>query len=359
MYLFLKIILLFYSRVYTFTGTNLQFNNSMLNALCSDNQPKDPINCQPNFNTQIENPNIFPMPSNRPIIHQENCEPNLINPPTMPILSPGINTASICNPHVASNIAHPSVSTNILQPPLIPNHSYPIIPPIPLPSTYPSISSTVPYSSISSPTPYKSSNFMYPSVPNTHLSTAPSFIQNQTPRVHSEITLSNIPLENIINNGIPTGQRLSTVLNENPIAKTQLINFLEYNGVPPPWDQLLDFETTQHHQLPDPDNLFRKIRKQLLTFDNVRTCIVEALVVIEKYINRGKAYLAEDLKDLCRDKTLLKNILKRLRTKPAYEFRSELFKRYADIKCKSLATQKSFRKLRDWLLKIKRRFATL
>ncbi|WUR03880.1 putative SP-containing protein [Vairimorpha necatrix] len=187
----------------------------------------------------------------------------------------------------------------------------------------------------------------------------PAYVPRPVPPQNTTVTLSSTPIPNLHLTGTGAGAKLSAVLSENPLAKTQLINFLEYNGVPPPWDQLLDFETTQHHQLPDPDNLFRKIRKQLLTFENVKTCIVEGLIVVEKYINRGKAYLAEDLKDLCRDKTVLKNILKRLKTKPAYEFRSELFKRYAEVKSRSFATQKSFYKLRDWLMKIKRLFATL
>ncbi|EQB61564.1 hypothetical protein NAPIS_ORF00861 [Vairimorpha apis BRL 01] len=150
-----------------------------------------------------------------------------------------------------------------------------------------------------------------------------------------------------------TNKSLSSLLRENPLARKQVMSFLEYSGVPPPWDQLLDFETTTHHQLPDPETLFSKIRKQLLTFDKVKTCIVEALMVIEKFINRGKGYLAEDLRDLCQHKIMLNNIMQRLRAKPAYEFRSLLFKRFAEIKCKIQETEKSFFRMKNWLLKIR------
>lgn len=146
---------------------------------------------------------------------------------------------------------------------------------------------------------------------------------------------------------------LSSILRENQVARKQIIDFLNYSGVPLPWDQLLDFETTTHHQLPDPDTLFAKIRKQLLAFDKVKTCIVESLMVIEKFINRGKGYLAEDLRDLCQHKIMLNNIYKRLKAKPAYEFRSLLLKRYAEIKCKIEETVKSFCRMKKWLLKIR------
>lgn len=153
--------------------------------------------------------------------------------------------------------------------------------------------------------------------------------------------------------------KLSTILKENPMARCQIVNFLEYSGVPPPWDQLLDFETTQHHQLPDPDNLFRKIRNLLLKFDRVKNCIVEALLIIEKYIGRGKAYITEDLKDLKRYRLILKAILKKLCTSPSGEVRNELYKRFYEIKCKAKNVENSFYKLRDWIIKITKLFKTL
>ncbi|KAF9761598.1 hypothetical protein NGRA_2532 [Nosema granulosis] len=152
---------------------------------------------------------------------------------------------------------------------------------------------------------------------------------------------------------------LSSILKENPLAKCQIINFLEYSGVPPPWDQLLDFETKQHHQLPDPDNLFRKIRNLLLKFDRVKNCIVEALLKIEKFIGRGKGYIKEDLTDLKRYRLELKALLKRLCKSPSGEVRNELYKRFYEIKSQAKDVQNSFYKLRDWLIKITKLFKTL
>lgn len=153
--------------------------------------------------------------------------------------------------------------------------------------------------------------------------------------------------------------KLSTILKENPNARNQLVQFLEYSGVPPPWDQLLDFETTQHHQLPDPENMFRKIRNLLLKFDSIKNCIVEALLVIEKYIGRAKAYILEDLKDLKRYRTILKGILQKLCANPSAEAKNELFKRFYYIKCKAKEVENSFYKLRDWIIRITKCFKTL
>lgn len=279
------------------------YNDQFLDAFCNDKKERDTLICQPMYNTQ-QDQNFYTQNNQQVPSNQYQQQPVKVNPPQV------AHPVQQQQPIVQQPVQQPLVQQPVQQP-IVQQQPVKINPPTQVP-------------------------------PHTSMT-----IQSQPITQKTSATPKNL------------GQKLSIVLSENPIARNQLINFLDYTGVPPPWDQLLDFETTQHHQLPDPDNLFRKIRKQLLTFDKVKTCIVEALIVIEKYINRGKAYLSEDLKDLCRDKILLKNILKRLNTKPAYEFRSELFKRFADIKCKSTSTEKSFYKLRDWLMRIKKLFATL
>lgn len=316
---FLKLLVLEIMLVYCKLSPNTdQYNDQFLEAFCNDKKEKDAIICQPMFSTQNDQSYYTQVPSNNQVQYNNQVPSNLV--PSNVVPSNAVPSNLVLSNVVPSNVVQQPPSNSVQQ---------------------------VPSNIVQQVQQPPSIQVHQVQQPNVSVKLKPPILQSHPITQKTSVSPPNI------------GQKLSIVLGENPIARNQLMKFLDYSGVPPPWDQLLDFETTQHHQLPDPDNIFRKIRKQLLKFDKVKTCIVEALIVIEKYITRAKAYLKEDLKDLCRDKILLKNILKRLNTKPAYEFRSELFKRFADVKCQTTATEKSFYKLRDWLIKIKKLFATL
>lgn len=152
---------------------------------------------------------------------------------------------------------------------------------------------------------------------------------------------------------------LVRLISSIPSAREKLSSFLEYNGITQPWSEIFDFNSDKQHTMPAPEPMFSKIQLLLDGLESIKEFISNELFKIEKYVRRGKAYLAENFDDLKRYHSLLKEYLRKMKAAKSVKARNEYAEKFSALRGKTEEKIKSYLSLKKWLETTVRLFGAL
>lgn len=144
-----------------------------------------------------------------------------------------------------------------------------------------------------------------------------------------------------------------------PTAAEKLSSFLEYNGITTPWPEIFDFTSDKQHNMPAPEPMFSKIQLLLGGLESIKEFISNELFKIEKYVRRGKAYLVENIDDLRRYHSILREYLRKMETARTAQAKNDYASKFSALHGKTQEKIKSYLELRTWLQTTVRLFRSL